>query len=109
MNQTIVEKIESICISKEDSMNNLSLAWDNIKELHIQFELNPKSLNTEIISPLDKLANYFADLLKEVIHQYDETSVKIGEMSFKVLKLCIRLIDKIYYFNRGGESAYSFN
>lgn len=109
MNPTILSNISILNHENNNAEKHALIVWETIQSLHIEFELNPKSLGKELIEILETTVNEFAQYLKTIIFNYDDQSKKQGELSLKILKLCMRLQDKIYFFYNRAAQAFSAN
>jgi hypothetical protein len=104
-----LKAFESLSISEIADEKNVDSILNEIKNLHIEFELNPKSFSQEIAEVLDRVADEFAAFIRQIVHQSDDASRKLGELSLKIVKLCVRLESKISLFYSRGARALSFN
>lgn len=109
MESHFIKQIEQLTSPNYHAQEVIDDVWDNVQKLNTEFELNPHCVSYETIGLLDSTADEFALLIKSVIHQSDDSSRVLGELSLKILKLCLILQRKIYYFQNRRNNFFSLN
>ena len=109
MESQLISQIKQLTSPTNQAQEVIYDVWDNVQKLNTEFELNPHCVSYETINLLDSTADEFALLIKSVIHQKDESSRILGELSLKILKLCLILQRKIYFFQSRRNKLFSLN
>lgn len=109
MESNYIKHLETLSSNGTQMSLHMDEVLSDVEKLHIDFELNPNSLKPDAISLLDKTADEFALFIKHIVHLTDETSIRKGELSLRILKLCLILQSKIANFHNRKAKFFLLN